>query len=59
MNFEEKLKEAGFSTKAEFARYLGKHINTVCNWKNEPPFWALRILEIRIKVKKILEPDRE
>jgi len=55
MNFVDRLHAAGFKTKAEFARYIGRTPHAVTGWGEDIPLIAERVLQVRIDVLKALE----
>jgi len=52
MSFKDELQEAGFQTKKDFAEYVGRSREVVVRWGDNPPTWALRILELKVGVKE-------
>jgi len=50
--FEAGLKTLGWS-KAELARRLGLHPNSVSKW-SEPPLYAMAYLRVMVKLKEIV-----
>ena len=52
MGFSELLERAGL-TKAELARRLGLGANTVGNWKEAPPRYAVAYLELWIEFNRV------
>lgn len=52
MDFKSLLKEAGL-TKTAFAKLLGMNPNSVSNWKDNPPIYAMAYLELLIKYNSI------
>ncbi len=50
--FKEKLDRAGL-TKAELARKLGLHANSVTNWRDNPPQYAVAYLELLIEYNRV------
>ena len=57
-NWLEMLKYLGWS-KAELARRLGLHPNTISHWGDEAPGYALAYLRLAVRVREVakeLEP---
>jgi len=44
---KERIKQAGFKTKKEFAEYIGKTPMCISKWGDNPPLYAERILQLR------------
>ena len=55
------IKQAGFKSKAEFARKMGLNVVTVNSWgiKNQPPLYFKQVLEWAKKAKKYDELMKE
>lgn len=48
MTFVDKLHEAGFTSKRQFALYVKYTPQAVSDWKEKPPHWVHIILDDRI-----------
>lgn len=59
MTFKDALIAAGFKTKAEFAKYIDFVPDTVTRWHEDPPRWAVIIVNLLIdkaeKAAKVAE----
>ena len=54
LDWRDALKLLGWS-KAEFARKLDVHENTVLNWRERCPGYAIAYLKLAIEIKKLSE----
>lgn len=52
--FDELLRRSGLS-RAALARRLGLHVNTVSNWGDEAPEYALAYLRLLVRVRELVE----
>ena len=49
------IKEAGFRSKAEFARHFGLNVSNISVWgvKREAPSWFLPVITLFKRIKKL------
>ncbi|MBL4752014.1 MAG: hypothetical protein JKY52_00220 [Flavobacteriales bacterium] len=55
MTFVDKLAEAGFTSKRQFAMYVNYTPQAVSDWKEKPPHWAHIILDDRIRDQVLIK----
>lgn len=50
----DKIKAAGFDSKADFAKFFRLNNSTITRWGNNPPIWVHYVLDVRIELKRIV-----
>jgi len=53
--FNEKIKDAGFKSKTDFARYVGYTPAAIYGWRDKPPVIAERVIEQHAAILAALE----